>query len=125
LLTIKEYAESQSVSYEAIRKQLVQYESELQDHIHTVKRKKYLDDTAINFLDEHRKGNPVIVQQADQQEELEELRNENKNLLLQLNSKSEQLLILQQQIIEMQQELIPDKRKSLWSRLTRKKNSPQ
>ena len=51
MISIKDYAKQKNVSYEAVRKQLVRYKDELQSHITTKNRMRFLDDYAVNFLD--------------------------------------------------------------------------
>ena len=90
MIKIKDYAKSRGVSYEAVRKQLKRYESELQDHIEKHDRTQFLDDFAVEFLDNKRNSNPVIVMETAKDEELERLRNENKTLLLKLAESQEE-----------------------------------
>lgn len=49
--TLKEYANENHITYEAIRQQVKRYEKELGNHIKKIKRTKYLDEFAIEFLD--------------------------------------------------------------------------
>lgn len=54
--TIPQYANSQGITYEAARRQVVKYlDNELQGHIRVRNKTKYLDDYAIEFLNEHRR----------------------------------------------------------------------
>ena len=54
--TIPQYANSQGITYEAARRQVVKYlDNELQGHIRVRNKTKYLDDFAIEFLNEHRR----------------------------------------------------------------------
>ena len=80
-ISIKDYAKQKGVTYEAIRKQISRYKAELEGHIVVDHRRQLLDAVAI--LDKHREGNPVIVYQQDKDEELQNLRDENNNLLKQ------------------------------------------
>lgn len=97
MLTIREFAKEQHVSYEAIRKQISVYHEELKGHIVKKGRVQYLDEYAIEFLRTKRKENPVIVEVQDNREEMERLQAENEKL-------STQILILQQQLIEAEKE---------------------
>ncbi len=92
MLTIREYAKKNNISYEAVRKQVKRYGAELADSIVKKGRTKYLTDDAILFLDEKRKKNPVIVVAKDKDEQIEALKQENKNLLLQITSLQAQLI---------------------------------
>lgn len=99
LITIKDYAKQKGVSYEAIRKQIKRYEEELKDHLQKQNRFLMLDDEAVKFLDARRAENPVIVYEQNKDEELEELRQQNKLLLVKMNQVQEQLGKVQQQLI--------------------------
>lgn len=123
--TIREYAKNNGVSYEAIRKQTKTYEVELREHIMKNGRTQYLDDYAVDFLNKKRANNTIIVAQADKDEEIKRLENENKALLLKVAELQEQLLkekdevkLLQEQKIQLleQKESKPEKKKWWWQK---------
>jgi chromosome segregation ATPase len=95
--SIKQFAEEQNVSYEAIRKQIVRYGDELKDHIVRRNRTQYLDEWAINFLKEKRKESPIVLMNMDQNEEIEALK-------AQVDLLKSKLLVAQDQIISLQDE---------------------
>lgn len=95
--TIREFAEEQHVSYEAIRKQLSVYSMDLKGHIVKKGRVQYLDEFAIEFLRKKRRDNPVIVEVQDNREEMEQLKADNEKL-------KNQIMLLQQQLIEAEKE---------------------
>jgi len=95
--SIKQFAEEQNVSYEAIRRQIVKYSDELKDHIVRKNRTQYLDEWAINFLKEKRKESPIVLMNMDQNEEIEELK-------AQVDLLKSKLLVAQDQIISLQDE---------------------
>lgn len=99
MITIKDYAKQKGVSYEAIRKQIKRYEEELESHLVKQNRFLMLDDEAVQFLDSKRSENPVIVYEQNKDEELEQLRHENKVLLIQMNTVQDQLGKVQQKLI--------------------------
>ncbi|WP_279128260.1 hypothetical protein [Acidaminococcus fermentans] len=99
MITIKDYAKQKGVSYEAIRKQIKRYEEELEGHLVKQNRFLMLDDEAVQFLDSKRSENPVIVYEQNKDEELEQLRHENKVLLIQMNTVQDQLGKIQQKLI--------------------------
>ncbi|MGM9518917.1 hypothetical protein [Acidaminococcus timonensis] len=99
MITIKDYAKQKGVSYEAIRKQIKRYEDELEGHLVKQNRFLMLDDEAVRFLDSKRSENPVIVYEQNKDEELEQLRKENKVLLIQMNTVQDQLGKVQQKLI--------------------------
>ena len=95
--SIKQIAEEQNVSYEAIRKQIVKYSEELKDHIIRKNRTQYLDEWAVNFLKEKRAESPIILMNMDQNEQIEEL-------TAQVELLKNRLLMAQDQIIALQNE---------------------
>ena len=95
--SIKQIAEEQNVSYEAIRKQVARYSDELKDHIIRKSRTQYLDEWAVNFLKEKRAESPIILMNMDQNEQIEEL-------TAQVESLKTHLLMAQEQIISLQEE---------------------
>ena len=99
MITIKDYAKQKGVSYEAIRKQIKRNEDELEGHLVKQNRFLMLDDEAVQFLDSKRSENPVIVYEQNKDEELEQLRHENKVLLIQMNTVQDQLGKVQQKLI--------------------------
>lgn len=98
--SIKDYAKSRKITYEAARQQVKRYEKELQGHIHRQNRTQYLDDYAVELLDDHRQQNPVVVVNQDRDAELEQLRSENKTLLQQVAMLQDKLLTAQESAIE-------------------------
>lgn len=93
--TIKEYAESKNISCEAVRKKVRFYRSELGEHVYKKGRAQYLDNTAMQFLDEHSVEKPVVVYNAQKDEEIQQLQEENKQL--------------HQQLITVQQDFLQEK----------------
>lgn len=128
LLTIKEYARKKNVSYEAVRKQIQKYkDGELKDHIIRKNKTQYLDEFAVDFLDNRRRESPIMVVQVDKDEEIQRLRDENKALLLKVAELQDALLKEKDTVKELQTEKIvlleakqeqeAAKRKSWWGRL--------
>ena len=97
VISIKDFAEAQGVSYEAIRRQVARYTEELEGHITTKGRSKYLDEYAVEFLSQRRKEKPVILLQQNINAELEETKRE-------LEAMKTLLLDAQQKIIYLQEE---------------------
>jgi hypothetical protein len=92
MISIKDYAAQNNVSYEAVRQQVNRYAKELEGHITKVSRTKYLDDEAVAFLDERRKTNPVVVIERSKDEEREQLENTRTALLMKLAEVQDKLL---------------------------------
>lgn len=81
MISIKDYAKQNHVTYEAVRQQLKRYSEQLEEHIIRDGRTQYLDDVAVAFLDERRQKNPVVVYQQSKDETIEELQQEVARLL--------------------------------------------
>ena len=104
LMTIKQYAQSQHISYEAVRKQVASYKHELQDHIVRKGRTQYLDEWAIEFLTKRRRESPVIVLEQSKDETIADLKEQIDSLRVQLMAAQNELLKSKDHIIELQEE---------------------
>ena len=92
MISIQDYATQKGVSYEAVRKQIDRYKEDLEGHIVTQGRKRFLDDEAVSFLDEKRNSNPIIIMEQSKDDEIRQLQAENKELLMKLCMAQERLL---------------------------------
>jgi len=92
MMTIKEYAASRDISYEAARMSLKRHDKELSEHIHKHGKTRYLDDTGIEILDSYRisKTPEIYTGNGNQEATIDSLKN--------------QIILLQNQIIELQKE---------------------
>jgi len=81
VISLKDYAKQNNVSYEAVRQQVVRYKNELADHIIKDGRQQFLDDEAVAFLDAKRQKNPVAIIQMDKDETIDALWREKEDLL--------------------------------------------
>ena len=104
LMTIKQYAQSQHISYEAVRKQVASYKHELQDHIIRKGRTQYLDEWAVEFLTKRRRESPVIVLEQSKDETIADLKEQIDSLRVQLMAAQNELLREKDHIIELQEE---------------------
>lgn len=145
MITVKEYAEQQGKSVQAVYKQIRAKENAalLENHIFLQKvgnkTAKVLDDEAVEILNNASRQAPTVVLQNGKDElietlqaEKEQLANENKALLVKVAELQEQLLqekdnvkLLQQEKItlleekqdDQTQQLEEDPKGSFWSRL--------
>ena len=51
----------------------------------------YLDDVAVDILDQHRKENPVVIINKDTDSRLKQLEDENKNLLIKVAQQADKI----------------------------------
>lgn len=106
MISIKEYAESRGVSYEAVRKQVTKNKEHFAEHISYRGRTMLFDEYVIEFLDSKRsmKGSTIVVNSSKPNEELEArikaLEAENKALLLEVANVTKQLSEAQKEAIE-------------------------
>ena len=108
LISIKDYAKKKGVSYEAVRKQVIRYKSDLEGHITKVNRTQFLDDEAVSFLDTKRQENSSVGN-STKESKITELEEQNKELLLKISSLQDELLKAQEMIKELQDEKINQK----------------
>lgn len=134
LLTIRQFAEQEMVSYEAVRRQLERYKDDLQGHIIRKGNTRFLDETAVNFLSEKRKDNPIIESKRNYQGEIEQLQEQVENLKIKLleaqqkiinlheleteNAKNKLLLELKNEQIEQDRQRMQERNDSLIGELT-------
>lgn len=97
MTTIRDYARDHRVSYEAIRSQVSRYREDLDGHIITKGRTKYLDDFAVEFLNSKRKDDPVSVVTVEKSEIIDSLRD-------QVEALKNELMTTQKRVIELQSE---------------------
>lgn len=103
-MSIREYANSRSISYESARKQIKRYSKELKGHADKVDGATQLDDFACDFLDKHRQKRSIVVSASDEetQQEITNLRAEIDRLRSQLVKVQSDLITAQQQTIDTQ-----------------------
>lgn len=100
MVSIRDYAKMNNVSYEAIRQQVKRYEDELNGHIIKQNRTQFLDDVAIDILNESRQmvqlQNDIQVHEENDnlRKEVNDLKNKIINLQDELKVKTEQMTSL-------------------------------
>ncbi len=98
MITIREYARKNNVSYEAIRKQIKRYENELKEHIIKQNRTQFLDEVAVEILDRHRGESPIVIVNQDTSSKLQLLEEENKNLLVKVAAQADKISQLSEEL---------------------------
>lgn len=91
MITLKDYALEKKISYEAVRKQVKRYREELRDHVIVDGRQQFLDDVAVAFLDEKRMKNPIIVEQNEKKEQIEDFQIIHNNLLIKIAEQADKI----------------------------------
>lgn len=96
VISLKDYAAQNNISYEAVRQQVVRYKDELESHIIRDGRQQFLDEEAVAFLDGKRQKNPVAIIQQSKDDAIEELRLEREQLLLKVAAQADKISELAQ-----------------------------
>lgn len=91
VISLKDYAKLNNVSYEAVRQQVVRYKDELNGHIIRDGRQQFLDEDAVAFLDGKRQKNPVAIIQQNKDERIESLEEQVKQLLIKTAAQADQI----------------------------------
>ena len=91
LMSLKDYAAMNNVTYEAVRQQVIRYAEELGNHIIKDGRQQFLDDEAIVLLNSKRQKNPVSIIQANKDDEIARLEDENRKLLIKIASQADKI----------------------------------
>ena len=120
MVSLKDYAKSKKVSYEAVRKQVNRYREELGRHLIRDGKTQFLDEEGVAFLDEKRKSNPVIIMESDKDEQIEELRRVNDNLRVRVTELQDTLIKslgekndLYKELADMKQQFIDSQKEML------------
>lgn len=100
MISMKEYAESCGLSYEAVRKKVSRYKTELEGHITKQGRVQFLDEFAVDFLEEHRDQQPVVVSDVTQLREMQQIKAEKEELLRENQRLHEAMETLNQKLIK-------------------------
>lgn len=96
MITIKEYASSRGVSYEAVRQSIKRHHNELSNHLHKQGRKTLLDAEAVEILDQYRNNTITMQPQIDNAEYISSLKDE----IIRLQNENNELLKERQKGIE-------------------------
>lgn len=91
VISLKDYAAQNNISYEAVRQQVVRYKDELAGHVIRDGRQQFLDEDAVAFLDAKRQKNPVAIIQMDKDEQIEALEDQVKQLLVKTAAQADRI----------------------------------
>lgn len=103
MISIKDYASSKGVSYEAVRKQIGRYSADLAGHISKTGKTQMLDEYAVQFLDSKRNNNAVAQYNIQRNSELEEAQATIEELTAQLEVAKKKVLDQAEEIKEATQ----------------------
>ena len=92
MITVKEYAKNVGKSQQAVYKQLNSKKNKIRLDGHIIKQNgtSYLDDEAVEILNESRQATVVLMEQ-EKDEEIERLKEEKENLLLKIAMQADKI----------------------------------
>lgn len=102
-MKIREFAEMQGVTPQAVYKLLKTHESALKGHILKAKKGTELDAHAVAYLQEQMIGNNVVVADRQQYEEIERLKAEVQKLQDELILKNQLLINAQDKVLQIEE----------------------
>lgn len=112
-LTITQFAETEGISYEAVRQQIRKAGPALDGHIFKISGVKYLDEWAVDFLRERRRKTTVYVHTKKTDDEVEALQKRVEDLTARLLAAQDMIAesrkeasTAQEKLIETQQRVI-------------------
>ena len=91
MISIKDYAEQKGVTTQAVYKQLQTHSVELKGCIVKQGRTRYLTDEAVAILNQFRESSPQVIERTNDRELIEQLRMENKNLLIKIAAQADKI----------------------------------
>ena len=98
-MTLREYANNNGISYEAVRKLVIRHKKALGEHLTRENGTQYLDDVAQEILDSHRARTPLVVMEK-------RLDSEYRELTERIMQKDNQIQALQNELLKLQNETI-------------------
>lgn len=105
LMSLKEYAETRGITYEAVRTAVKRYTEELEGHILSDPERRnarMLDEAAVEFLDKKRAAAPLVIVNETREERINQLEEQNRALLVKVAEQAEALLQAQNQLVSLQ-----------------------
>ena len=105
MITVKKYAEQIGKSQQAVYKQLKSKKNQerLEGHVIKENGTTFLDDIAVEILNESR-STPIVVIEQNNSTELEQLKLEKEQMLFKITNLQDQLLIEKDKVIALQNE---------------------
>lgn len=88
---IKDYANERGISHQAVYKLIETHKIELQQHIVKQGRTRFLTPKAEEILDSYRNKSQIVIEKAESNDEIEQLRQENRNLLLKITEQANKI----------------------------------
>lgn len=106
MISVRKFAEKESVSPQAVYKLLKTHKEQLKGHINETKKGKFLDEYAVTYLQEHMVGKPAVVYDRKLEKEIEDLKK-------QLKDAQDEIIVKNAMISQAQDQLLEAKAKML------------
>lgn len=90
LVSIKDYAKNKGVTHQSVYQMMKTHEEELKNYIVKQGRTRYLTEEAIEILEKY-SNVQVVIERAEYHEEVERLKEENKNLLIKVAAQADKI----------------------------------
>ncbi len=90
LVSIKDYAKNKGVTHQSVYQMMKTHEEELKDYIVKQGRTRYLTEEAIEILEKY-SNVQVVIERAEFHEEIERLKEENRNLLIKVAAQADKI----------------------------------
>ena len=100
VMTLRQFADAEGVTYESVRRLVTKYAEDLGNHIYTKDNTRFLDEWALAFLREKRRQSPIIRVVEDRGEEIQALQDQIAALESQKAELTARLLAAQDKIAE-------------------------
>lgn len=91
---IKDYASERGITTQAVYQLIDNHKSELNEYIVKQGRTRFLLPEAEKILDSYRNKAQIVIEKQDRIDEIERLKEENKNLLLKVASQADKIATL-------------------------------
>lgn len=88
---IKDYAKERGITTQAVYQLIDNHKVELKDYIVKQGRTRYLMPEAEEILDSYRNKSQIVIEKQERNEEIEQLKIENKNLLLKVAAQADKI----------------------------------
>ena len=98
-MTLKDYALSRGITYEAVRQLVKKLEPEIASHISKQGRTRHIDPDGVRMLDDRRKGSSVSVTRSDARTEVLEASET-------IDKLKNEIIVLQRQLLEARTEVL-------------------
>ena len=104
VVTVKEYAEMHGITIQAVYQQLKRKQNKefLSKHTEKINGVTFLNSEAVDFLERKRENSPSVIVRTSEHEQIDQLNQENKNLLIKVAQLQEVIISKSERIEQLQ-----------------------